>query len=263
MQPEEPLQQADVKRRVKGLLNKITVENFASITDKLANLDLTEASASDLTDLVIERAVKEPSHCAMFADVCYVLKTRGSWGDPDFSGAMLDRLNRCLEQEVIKKMEGNVKFIGQLYLRELLSQEVVHEVVRRLVFQSDRPEEHYIECFCLLVRSIGATLESSDQAYMQQLASRMEDLLHTEYSKRAKCALQSVLELRSAEWEERVPQERVLRERVKTKDQARADAKREQHAQHLGVRNPFLETEIAGKRPEYILAKDAASLSSG
>merc|ERR1719262_1698485 len=161
------------------------------------------------------------------------------------------------EQEVIVKKQkdrvfGNMKFIGQLYLRKLLSHKVVREVVVRLVFKSEPPEEHYIECFCMLVRNIGATLESSDQgkSYMQQFANRMKDLAASnDYSKRIKFAIQDVLELRTNNW-----QERVLKEQMKTKDQIRKDAVREARAQMGGAQNPYASMQIAGQRPQYITA---------
>ena len=55
-----------------------------------------------------------------------------------------------------------------------------------------------------------------------------------------------MLDLRSNGWEER-----VLKERMKTKDQIRRDAMREQRAQQGGAQNPFAMTEIAGQRPQF------------
>merc|ERR1719163_929023 len=277
-----------LKRSVKSMLNKITAENFSNITEKLASVELTQAPDLDVViDLVFDKAVTEHAYCEMYADMCLVLRTRfpefPAQDDEDgaptltFTRALL---NRCQEEfenlplylgptqeqkdtlnpdelEVIVKKQkdrvlGNMKFIGQLYLRKLLSHKVVREVVLRLVFKHEPPEEHYIECFCMLVKNIGATLESSEQgrSYMQQFANRMKDLANVEsYTKRIKFAIQNVLDLRSNGW-----QERVLKERMKTKDQIRRDAGMEQRAQQRGVQNPYVQTEIAGQRPSYITA---------
>jgi hypothetical protein len=277
-----------LKRNVKSMLNKITAENFSNITEKLASVELTQASDLDVViDLVFDKAVTEHAYCEMYADMCLVLRTRfpefpaqdDEEGAPTltFTRALL---NRCQEEfenlplylgpsqeqkdtlgadelEVIVKKQkdrvlGNMKFIGQLYLRKLLSHKVVREVVVRLVFKSEPPEEHYIECFCMLVRNIGATLESSDQgkSYMQQFANRMKDLAASnDYSKRIKFAIQDVLELRTNNW-----QERVLKEQMKTKDQIRKDAVREARAQQGGAQNPYASMQIAGQRPQYITA---------
>ena len=54
-----------------------------------------------------------------------------------------------------------------------------------------------------------------------------------------------MLDLRSNGWEER-----VLKERMQTKDQIRVDAMREQRAQLNGVQDYFVRTEIAGQRPQ-------------
>merc|ERR1719316_914801 len=277
-----------LKRSVKSMLNKITAENFSNITEKLASVELTQAPDLDVViDLVFDKAVTEHAYCEMYADMCLVLRTRfpefPAQDDEDgaptltFTRALL---NRCQEEfenlplylgptqeqkdtlnpdelEVIVKKQkdrvlGNMKFIGQLYLRKLLSHKVVREVVVRLVFKSEPPEEHYIECFCMLVRNIGATLESSDQgkSYMQQFANRMKDLAASnDYRKRIKFAIQDVLELRQNNW-----QERVLKEQMKTKDQIRKDAVREARAQQSGSQNPYASMQIAGQRPQYITA---------
>merc|ERR1719454_1396651 len=277
-----------LKRNVKSMLNKITAENFSNITEKLASVELEQASDLDVViDLVFDKAVTEHAYCEMYADMCLVLRTRfpefPAQEDEDgaptltFTRALL---NRCQEEfenlplylgpsqeqkdtlgadelEVIVKKQkdrvlGNMKFIGQLSLRKLLSHKVVREVVVRLVFKSEPPEEHYIECFCMLVRNIGATLESSDQgkSYMQQFANRMKDLAASnDYSKRIKFAIQDVLELRTNDW-----QERVLKEQMKTKDQIRKDAVREARAQQGGAQNPYASMQIAGQRPQYITA---------
>jgi hypothetical protein len=285
-----------LRPQVKSLLNKITAENFTSITDKLANLDLTPCELTGMPStweldivigLVFDKAVSEHHYCDMYADMCLVLRTRfpelqapeRTPGANAFTRALLNRCQKEFEnlpqtldpfamteeqtkltpeeQEVItKKMKdralGNMKFIGHLYLRKLLSHKVVRLVVLRLLFENESPEEHYIECVCMLLRNIGATLESSDQgrSYMQQFASRMKDLSQVDlYSRRIKFAIQNVLDLRSSGW-----QERVLRERMQTRDQLRRDAMREQRAQQMGVQDYFARTEIAGQRPQYITA---------
>jgi hypothetical protein len=103
----------------------------------------------------------------------------------------------------------------------------------------------------MLVRNIGSTLESSEQgkSYMQQFANRMKDLAAHDYGKRIKFAIQDVLDLRSNNW-----QERVLKEKMKTKDQIRKDALVEARAQMRGAQNPFATVETAGQRPAYISA---------
>ena len=60
-----------------------------------------------------------------------------------------------------------------------------------------------------------------------------------------------MLDLRSNHWEER-----VLKERMKTKDQIRRDAMREQRAQQSGAQNFFAQTEIAGQRPSCAEPRD-------
>eukprot|EP00922_Rhytidocystis_sp_ex-Travisia-forbesii_P014843 GHVS01022198.1.p1 GENE.GHVS01022198.1~~GHVS01022198.1.p1 ORF type:complete len:778 (-),score=215.11 GHVS01022198.1:498-2831(-) len=70
-----------LQRKVQCLLNKLTVENFARITEQLGELTdelKEEALVRLLVDLVLEKACLEPDWSEMYADVCQVLKWRSS-----------------------------------------------------------------------------------------------------------------------------------------------------------------------------------------
>ena len=84
----------------------------------------------------------------------------------------------------------------------------------RLLFD-EVPEGYFVECLCVLMKSIGARLESYEQgrASMQQLAVRLRDLANVEtYTERIKFAIQDVLDLRSNGWKERVAEMTASRE---------------------------------------------------
>ena len=61
-------------------------------------------------------------------------------------------------------MLANMKFIGNLFLRQLLAVKVIGQVVHDLVGIKEGnalPEEHMIECVCELLQAIGFTLDDS------------------------------------------------------------------------------------------------------
>ena len=60
-----------VLRKTTGLLNKITLETFASISDQFLNLPITNAELlRGVIRLVFEKAVSEPHFAAMYSDLC-------------------------------------------------------------------------------------------------------------------------------------------------------------------------------------------------
>ena len=57
------------------------------------------------------------------------------------------------------KLLANMKFIGNLYLRDLLSLTVIHAMVQELIgIREELPEEHLVECVVELLRSTGYAL---------------------------------------------------------------------------------------------------------
>merc|ERR1740123_2698973 len=78
-----------------------------------------------------------------------------------------------------KKMLANMKFIGHLFLRQLLAVKVIGQVVHDLIgIKEGLPEEHMIECTCELLCTIGYTLDltQNGKALTSQFLSRLVDL---------------------------------------------------------------------------------------
>ena len=63
-----------VSKTIKGLLNKLTLENFARLCDKILNAEFrSEAILSIGIDLIFEKAVSESHFASMYARLCQVL----------------------------------------------------------------------------------------------------------------------------------------------------------------------------------------------
>ncbi|CEM18459.1 unnamed protein product [Vitrella brassicaformis CCMP3155] len=253
-----------IERDAKSKLNKLTIEKFEVIAEKLAQQGEQLQSEEELdlfVAIVFEKAVSEPNFSEMYADLCQILR----WRSPEFphekeKGKTFYRalLNKCQEefeklpetkmtlsdedkaklssddQEIkLKKLKdrilGNIKFIGELFLRRLLSAKVVKEVVTSLIGAdaSYSPEELFIECLCKLITTIGSTLESTDagKQLLTHFSSRMKELkAQDKYSKRIKFALQDVLDLRQNDWRQKVHKEKAKSLRDIRKDVEREEA---------------------------------------
>jgi hypothetical protein len=142
--------------------------------------------------------------------------------DPEES---MMRKKRCL---------GHMKLLGSLYLRTLLSHKVIVVVCNDLL-RGD-PREHFIECVCVLVRSLGFSYESEKgPEFLDQLFAKINDLISTgKYSKRLTFMVRDLQELREDNWQQKIFKDgaaKTLKEVART----RADT-----------------FSVAGKRPEYL-----------
>ncbi|CAE8595471.1 unnamed protein product, partial [Polarella glacialis] len=101
------------------------------------------------------------------------------------------------------KMLANMKFIGNLFLRQLLNVKViglmVHDLVGHQVLPEELPEEHEIECVCELLQAIGFILDGSENGnmLMNEFSARLVDLRRhtspdgkTAFSKRVQFLIQ-------------------------------------------------------------------------
>ncbi|KAG0015116.1 hypothetical protein BGZ82_001533 [Podila clonocystis] len=111
---DEPLSQEQVARKVKGLLNKLTLEKFDSISDKIIDIANLSAKENDGTTLkhciqiIFEKATDEPNFGSVYARLCQKLMEKVSDDVKDntvqgSTGGKLFRkylLHRCQEEFV-------------------------------------------------------------------------------------------------------------------------------------------------------------------
>lgn len=285
-----------LEREVRSLLNKICPDNLKTIVERLALIDLHKAEELEFViRIIVQKASAEPHYCETYADMVFLLKSRYTKFPPETPGEKPVTFTRVLlntcqnefetlpttfepsEEEKIKvppeelKLEmkrrkdktlANMKFIGNLFLRQLLAVKVIGQVVHDLVGIKDGtdnqlPEEHQIECVCELLQAIGFTLDGTPHGklLMNQFSARLVDLRrHTTsdgrqaFSKRIQFAIQDLLDLRSNEW-----QKKLFKEQAKTKDDIRKDAAKELRQQQKGAgTEAMFSTQVVGVRPSYI-----------
>jgi hypothetical protein len=236
-----------LKRSAQSLLNKICPDNVAPLSAKIAELDITNKEELQLViNLIFKKALSEPHYCETYADLALSLKGKMSeFPSPD--GGKPATFKTCLinscqhefqrmpksfavfaregdgpdEVEIRRKklkdrVLANMKFIGHLFLRQLITRGIVALMMSELalVHKDDaNPEEHMIECICELLSATGAMLESTDagKPAALQICSRLMDLktrTNTSgaqvYSKRVQFLIQDVLEMRDAGWAKKV-----------------------------------------------------------
>ncbi|GJJ08614.1 hypothetical protein Clacol_002833 [Clathrus columnatus] len=261
-----------VERKVKSLLNKLTMEKFDSISAQIiewANRSENEKDGRTLIQvirLVFEKATDEAAWSEMYARLCRKMMEqvssnvqdetiRTTEGKPITGGQLFRKylLNRCQEdfeqgwsmkeaaakaaeskaaddkaakdaaeeakasgkaigEEVLYSDEyyaaqkakrrglGLVKFIGELFKLQMLTERIMHECIKKLLGNVENPEEEEIESLCKLFTTIGRQLDTEkSSARIDVYIKRMEELSKSSHINYAE-TVQDVLELRERRW---------------------------------------------------------------
>ncbi|GAA5915865.1 hypothetical protein JCM8208_003936, partial [Rhodotorula glutinis] len=268
-----------VQRKVKALLNKLTLERFDSISSQIlewANKSVDETDGRILRQviaLIFEKATDEATWSEMYARLCRMLMERVSTdvrdetvktndGTPVAGGALFRKylLNRCQEdyengwknkeaasaaakskeaddkakkdandaakkeaeesgkepaqeaellsdeyyaaQKAKRRGLGLVRFIGELYRLQMLTERIMHECIKKLLADTENPEEEDVESLCRLLTTVGKALDTPKaRAHMDVYFSRMDMIANSpKISSRMRFMILDVVDLRSARW---------------------------------------------------------------
>ncbi|OBZ69587.1 Eukaryotic translation initiation factor 4 gamma [Grifola frondosa] len=233
-----------VDRKVRGLLNKLTMESFDSISDQiiaLANGSEKERDGRTLIQVirvVFEQAADEAMRSEMYGRLCRKMMeqispnvqddgVRNFVGKPIVGGQLFRKyLRGCCQDDferwwaakeataaaaAMKAMEdqatkaaaeenkngesvlysdeyyaarnarrqclGLIKFIGELFKLQMLTERMMHECVKKLLVNIENPEEEEIKSLCMLLTSVGHILDTPKaRAHMDVYFSRMREL---------------------------------------------------------------------------------------
>ena len=234
-----------VGRKVRGLLNKLTMEKFDSISDQIitwTNKSKKENNGWTLhrvIQLLFENAIRKAAWSEMYAHLCRKMMEqispevrddgiKNNEGEP-IGGSQLFRkylLNRCQDDfergraakeatATLKSMDGEVskavndkmkadrkdggsvqyseeyyaaqkargqglcliKFIGELFKMQMLTERIMHECVKKLLGNVDNPKEEEIESLCTHLATVGSLLDTPKaRAHLDVYFSRMREL---------------------------------------------------------------------------------------
>ncbi|KAN0015300.1 hypothetical protein ACTFIU_008025 [Dictyostelium citrinum] len=103
-----------------------------------------------------------------------------------------------------KRIFGLIKFIGELFKQQMLSEKIVHGIMISLIGELQRPSEIKLECFCKLLSIVGKTLSQNEQAsnYLTSYFQRMQQLVDNSQtlSQRIRFLIQNVMDLKNSNW---------------------------------------------------------------
>lgn len=228
------------QRQIKGILNKLTPQNFDKLFAQVkdANID----SASTLTGVIsqiFDKALTEPTFCEMYARFCVQLAAELPEFVEEGEKITFKRvlLNKCQEEfergeqeqkeaesveeegevkvlaeerserrlKARRRMLGNIRFIGELYKKTMLTERIMHECIKKLLGEYQNPDEEDVEALCNLMSTIGRIIDHQKaKDHIDVYFARMEVLSNNmKLSSRLRFMLKDVIDLRKAGWQER------------------------------------------------------------
>ncbi|KAJ1558492.1 hypothetical protein HK096_011544 [Nowakowskiella sp. JEL0078] len=102
---EETAAQQEILKKVRSLLNKLTLERFQSLSEKILNIGIdSEPILQGVINLVFDKALDEPTFASMYATLCSFLSLElpkiQSWIDLNTKNNAFRRilLNKCQEE---------------------------------------------------------------------------------------------------------------------------------------------------------------------
>jgi len=231
---DEIVNESDVMRTVRSILNKLTIEKFATLFQKLITCGIKrKAHVSALMTEVFEKAAMQHHFINMYADMCVRLCSH--FGDcpvvdephmnfecvlmesyeafsstylslpADFES--LDEEDRLMMERKMKMQKlGVMKFLGALLVRHMLNAKIFFDTCQSLLVQAS-PES--LELLAALLTMVGPHWDSSEWSEFAKLSAvfaKVQEIVKTPGVNRRACfLLKDLLELRSAGWRDLKP----------------------------------------------------------
>ncbi|KAL5973752.1 hypothetical protein ACLOJK_030408 [Asimina triloba] len=228
------------QRQLKAILNKLTPQNFEKLFEqvKAVNIDTVETLKGVISQ-IFDKALMEPTFCEMYANFCFHLANTLRDFNEDNEKITFKRLllNKCqeefergereeaeankaeeegeckvsegeIEEKKVKarrRMLGNIRLIGELYKKKMLTERIMHECIKKLLGQSHNPDEENIEALCKLMSTIGEMIDHPKAK--EHIDSYFDDMLklsnNQRLSSRVRFMLKDAIDLRKNRWQQR------------------------------------------------------------
>jgi translation initiation factor 4G len=101
-----------------------------------------------------------------------------------------------------RRMLGNIKFIGELYRKSMLTERIMHTCIMKLLGDHQIPDEEDVEALCKLLTTIGGQLDHvRAKEHMDAYFRRIDQLSkNMGISSRHRFMCQDIKEMRSKNW---------------------------------------------------------------
>ncbi|KEH22484.1 eukaryotic translation initiation factor 4G-like protein [Medicago truncatula] len=227
------------QRQLKGILNKLTPQNFEKLFEQVKAVNIDNAvTLTGVISQIFEKALMEPTFCEMYANFCFHLAVALPDLSQDNEKITFKRLllNKCQEEfergereqeeankadegevkqsdeereekrtKARRRMLGNIRLIGELYKKKMLTERIMHECIKKLLGQCQNPDEEDIEALCKLMSTIGEMIDHPKaKEHMDVYFERIKLLSNNmNLSSRLRFMLKDTIDLRKNRWQQR------------------------------------------------------------
>ncbi|CAA3020755.1 eukaryotic translation initiation factor 4G isoform X1 [Olea europaea subsp. europaea] len=226
------------QRQLKAILNKLTPQNFEKLFEQVKQVNIDNViTLSGVISQIFDKALTEPTFCEMYANFCFHLA--GELPDLSIENERITfkilLLNKCQiefergereEEEANKadeegkakqseaeredkrlkarrRMLGNIRLIGELYKKRMLTERIMHECIKKLLGQYQNPNEEDVEALCKLMSTIGEIIDHPKakehmDAYFDIMGQLSNNMI---LSTRVRFMLKDAIDLRKNKWQ--------------------------------------------------------------
>ncbi|EXB38362.1 Eukaryotic translation initiation factor 4G [Morus notabilis] len=244
------------QRQLKRILNKLTPQNFERLFERVKAVKIDNAGTlRGVTAQIFDKALMEPTFCEMYANICYHLSGELPGFNEENEKITFKRLliNKCQEEfergereqeeaykadevkqsqvereekgmEARRRMLGNIRLIGELYKKKMLTERIMHECIQKLLAaqgQHQTPDEEDVEALCILMSTIGEIIDHPiAKEHMDAYFEGMKNLSNNmNLSSRVRFMLKDAIDLRKNKWQQRrkVEEPKKIEKKLKKK----------------------------------------------
>ncbi|KAL3537108.1 hypothetical protein ACH5RR_000474 [Cinchona calisaya] len=283
------------QRQLKAILNKLTPQNFEKLFEEVKQVNIDNAvTLTGVISQIFDKALMEPTFCEMYANFCYHLVAVLPDLSVDNEKITFKRLllNKCQEEfergereeeeankadvdgeakqsaeereekrtQARRRMLGNIRLIGELYKKRMLTEKIMHECIKKLLGQYQNPDEEDVEALCKLMSTIGEMIDHPKaKRHMDVYFDMMAELSNNmKLSSRVRFMLKDAIDLRKNKW-----QQRRKVEGPKKIEEVHRDAAQERQAQARGLaRAPSMGSSVRRGQPIEFSPRGTNILSS-
>ncbi|KAI3937866.1 hypothetical protein MKW92_035936 [Papaver armeniacum] len=195
-----------ILRRVRGILNKLTVENYTLLRNQLIDSGITTLNILDgVASLIFNKALTEPMFCPLYAFLCHELSLppHGLPSVPDECGWQEITFKRLFVSKCQQAFENENRKVAETRQQMVTGISLAHHILYQLLDPND--VEANVEAICLFLNTVGKEvdeLSSKARTTNNVYLSRLEDMLttHPQLETRLKFMIRNLLDLRANNW---------------------------------------------------------------
>lgn len=173
-----------IKKKIIGILNKLTPSNIEKLTENLKEILTTELFVKSLIDGIFQNAIIQPNNCTTYVELCILLSNFIlEKYDIDIQKFLLEKSNCFLDEfkeikeidnnnydeycnQIKKKLSnvGNIQLLSELYKNNIIESTIIDEIFE-LLLKNTAPENIEINNEEYIMNNIDSLLKLVSLVY--------------------------------------------------------------------------------------------------